>query len=72
MLNDLLTVSTKSKHLACTLKISIFGEYLKLRRNSLCTKRGENWVRVGTAKHLWIDWMDRGSFCHIVYEPYCF
>ena len=26
--------------------------------NSLCFKRGENWVRVGTAKHLWIDWIN--------------
>ena len=29
-----------------------------MRHNSLCSKRGANWVRVGTAKHLWIDWMD--------------
>ena len=25
------------------------------------SKRGENWVRVGTAKHLWIDRMDGGA-----------
>mgnify|MGYP001793215945 CR=1 FL=1 len=26
-------------------------------RNSPCSKREENWVWVGTAKHQWIDWM---------------
>ena len=26
--------------------------------NSPCSKRGENWVQVGTTKHLWIDWKD--------------
>ena len=29
-----------------------------LVKNSPYPKRGENWVRVGTTKHLWIDWMD--------------
>ena len=31
-------------------------------RSSFCyssySKLGKNWVRVGTAKHIWIDWMD--------------
>ena len=39
---------------------------------SPCSDWGENWVRVGTAKHLWIDWIDRGAIlsnCCIVYEP---
>ena len=29
--------------------------------NSPCSKRGDNWVRVGTAKYRRIDWMDRGA-----------
>ena len=57
------------------LSVVVFIVVLCLRlysTNSPCSKRRENWVRVRTAKHLWIDWMDRGSIlsnCHIVYEP---